>query len=652
MKKAKVMKYVLFIFICTYFLFLNNANSMTVWARGVSNDKITEDWGDLTGNETEFSTPYRIKFNSGNKWHDTYGNSWFYENLLSGESGGFWAYIRRNPKTATYSTDKYDYSSLLENTQKEYGKDAKHYVYSDNLNIKHGSNALNSKVWRSKGSMYIVNSKREVVEDNVEFRYLGYSSNGAYITNPYFPADRPQYTGDYWNNDWIKESWKEPWTMVLPSEYTELGGADPDTTMKTVLGWWEDVLKDPAHVGFKTVAQKAGKKTLRAQAEYWNERLMWLTNPKRGTGIVVGQYITDDGRTLYGTYVFPTENKANLRMTFLGIYEYDEETKEVGDRIAFLSRSENTWEVAVPKVSFKGDYDFDKVGASAYKVDTALEAGKKYYVKATVKNMTSEMPKNVTGDTLIDYWLLDSGIDPKRDYEMAKEGSVQSYNQPQGITYESKAYFEFEILVPANADDDNGYEFEVRGIVDDAYIIRGENYNSNDDSLSMIFDVEKKQEDMALSPNIQLFDQNGNSVKAPVAGQKYTAKFTVTKPVGAKTVGSNKASNPYTTIDASSNDGRGKQVQTIKATDKLYFKKSVTVVLDNIVPTTSYLEICGKISGVHKGLGYNDNPANDGEFCKVFAEENNFAVTDLDVSPGSVIRSKDEVAGRQDLVYI
>ncbi len=609
------------ILLSVFILFINNKSEPTKATALLGNIKVTKYrpiTPDMTNEEILMLTPLAYTFTDG-----SYASGLeFYENKISGK---FWSYIPREPN-AKYDVGNFDYFLLKENHQRAIGRNGD-YLFDKNYsyNLKKGWSDSNGVTYNPTGGHMTVQSGKYKGTTNVEFRYIGYTSIGSTVENPYFPADNNTNNANYWDLNWVKESWINYPNLLQASPYTKQMEMDMDI----LYSWWEkNVFTKYPYA--KTVAQKAGYTG--REAEYWSERVMFETNPNTGTGVLVGWHKDKTGHMWYRMLVLDSPNKPNLRMTEMKIYDVNEVT---GER--------NLMATATNSPSGDG------TNVITNYINKYIKKGDNYEVEATVRNMKSEAPHNTRQNpTLLDYhFTFDDQINKREGYSESYIGGVTSFDQPNTIIYETDAHFKWDVTIPMY---DMNTKIEIRPILNNGFNTNADNYDTNDDSLALVLEV--APEDMALSEEIELFDKDGNQTNSPAPGQAHKLKFVVSKPTGSASVGENgNWANPFATIDVTTTDGKNTYTQTVSATETLMPNGSVEIITNNVVPDTSYIKACAEINPIHAEFGQNDNPVNDGPYCKVFVAENNFAVKDFKVSPGTIKRANKQPAGSENLTF-
>jgi hypothetical protein len=597
---------------------INNTDTSTASVGNIRVTKYRPITPDMSEEEKAFLTPLAYVFTDGSYS----SNLEFYENRISGK---FWSYIPRK-SDAKFDTGNFDYFLLNENLQRAIGKNGDYLVDSNySYNLKKGWSDSDGVTYSPTGAHMTVQSGKYIGMSNVEFRYIGYTAIGSTVENPYFPADNNSANVNYWDLNWVKKSWRDYPNLLQSSPYVEEEGMDMDI----LYSWWEEnVFTKYPHA--KTVAQNAGYTG--REAEYWAERVMFETNPKTGTGVLVGWHRDRTGHMWYRMLVLDSPNKPNLRMTEMKVYDVDEMT---GERTLMATATNSSSGDGTNKIT---NY-----------INKYVKKGDTYEVEATVRNMTSEAPHNTRQNpSLLDYYFtFDDMINLREGYSESYIGEVTSHDQPNTILYETDAHFKWEVTIPMY---DMESKIEIRPMLNEGFNINADNYDLNDDTLALVLEV--APEDIALSEEIELIDRNGNQTNSPSPGQSHKLKFIVSKPTGGTPVGEEgNWANPYTTIDITTTDGQNTNSQTVSATETLLPNGYVEITSDNVIPNSSYLKACAEINSIHAEWGQNDNPANDGPYCKIFVAENNFAVKDFSVNPGTIKRANGEPAGSEALTF-
>lgn len=568
------------------------------------------------GDETNpNATPEYFTFNPNYKdktWYNHYGSTKFYESMYLGQ---FYEYTFKGLESDVDLT-KIDYSKLLENQLRKYrnGKYAVDKSYSWNLD--YCSTPLNKQEpCTTPGHMTLPIGKYK--GEQYEWRYIGYTYMGTVVENPYFPPDR------------LSSVWEQPWEYdKIITDFWEKGYHDaspfvPDDSNPNRTAQ----LKEFFGVLFEEYPGFVSK----AKAErtdpyvYWSHRAMWETDPIKGAGEILIYHIANDGKTYYRTFTLESKPKPNLRITELKLT--DKITNQVIGDV-----------VVDPK---------DPLASPKYLInDGFVKNNKNYKVDVTVMNVPFDKPHDtVTNPTTIDARVAhDNNIWRFDAYDENFPDVAKSDNYPTSIPSGKTAHFTYDYKV----DNSIVNEFEYTARIPSKYYTNGDNYNREDDKLSLHLMIEP--EDISISEKIELLDHSGNEVAYPSPGQSYKLKFIVDKVYGETPLGE-PDNPPNVTLDITRYDGKNTVKDIVKAKKTLMPNGHVEIITEYFPAYTSYLEVTAQIDSIHNSLHQDTDLSNDGPVKKVFVGENNFAVKNLKVSPSPVIRPQGKSAGRQTLSF-
>lgn len=568
----------------------------------------------------KFDTPEAFYFHPvyGGQKRQHYGDRLFYESKYLGDYFIYTWKSAKNKNTILTNLTELDHSEFLENWQSAYGSGGWKLVnqsYSKNLKLgwtPPNDPSKNNYSGDNKGHMIVQSGPYK--GKHYEWRYMGYTYDGTPVVNPYFPADSPSNRKN-WDCNFIIKSWEYPHNLMQPSPYAP--GRDLDDATRKI--WFEEYLFKQ-FPQYKTRAQKEGYTG--KEWEYWDARLMWQVDPVRGCGVLVGWHNTG-GKPFYRTVYLTSNEKRNVRLIELAFYD------EEGKLIAKATRDENA-SYAEPVTNYKS---------------TELKRGGTYTVKATLKNMSDY--QTVTNPTILEYLIAYDAEVGKKDPWFEIDDIVNSIDTPTTIPAGGKAHFEWEYIVPEDVEN----KIQFVGNVPYEYYANYDNYDVDDDTLFLIFDIMK--EDMEMINQIDLLDQWGNEVDYVMPGQVYNARFYVGKFKGETPVGeSGNPKNPFSTINVTVKDGFSSNTFDSVAKDTLYPEQAVPIETGKkIVPKGSYVEVCAIIDEKHNELGQNDILTNDGPVCKKWVSILDFSIKDFEAIPKSIIRPYGQSAGKEDMSF-
>lgn len=520
---------------------------------------------------------------------------------------------------------------MKENTQLELGtKTSKIKYYADTsmtlpyrLNLKTGSDSP----WDNDGLRDGANTGTQMVTEGkfkgkyYEWRYLGYSTDGEAIANPYFPDDYPpkDNSDNYWRGrDWVYQSWYDGYANFNATRW------DLPGNKQKKIDWLNKYLK-PSHPDLF----KNGH-----NASWWADRLSLRNNPDLSTGILMGWHTGGDDNDYYNTFVMQSPKKPNLRLTDLRIKE-----KDTGKVIGSVTR--NTTD----------PYNFSVTNGSK---NTYIDQGRTYVIEGTIKNMkengmsahnTSYTP--VHAEVLVGY---DKTVHEYNEYDEIYSGSkgCQPTSSTKSIKYNSSQNFKCEFTVPSNFKD----EIEIGLRIPNGFFLKGDNTNNEDDISQLTF--KRNPNDMAISKTIEFIDQDGNVVDDVIPEHTYDVRFYVSRPQGNTPVGAvGNAQNPFTTIDVTATDkGTISKSRKVVATQVLNKGKTIAVTANDIIqPLTNVIEACGRINAIHVQKGQNSPNGNDGWVCKTIQSDINISVKDFKVKPQSVFLPTGKTSSYENLRF-
>jgi len=432
---------------------------------------------------------------------------------------------------------------------------------------------------------------------NWEWRYLGYTSSGDKLENPYFPCDDGSYEKD---GPWNWATYDSPYALLVDPDHKAYEIPPQIAGSSQVDSWWTNIVfptdprwTDPAIAGSDPLA-------------FWKSRMYFTTDPT--TGLVIlkawfpsGSYITWDVPRDY----------PNLRITDYKVKD------DNGNVLAEVTR---------------GD-DKDGNPTTLIPPTASVSKGQTLHIEATVKN---ETPPNhlttATPVTLDTMYAYGTNATLENTWDKIDKDSVTSEDNPQSIPAGGTAHFKWGYTIPVSA---NQYA-KVQAVIPGKFWTVGDNNWNGDDNAYVRFDI--AQEDMELSDSIQLLDYTGTTTNKVGPGQSYTIRFFINKPKGNTPVGeAGNPNNPYATLDYQITDKGYMSMQgTSKATETLLPNGQVQVDIPNVMPQTSLIHACGLIDSVNTQAGQNDDISNDGWKCADFASEVNLVVNNLVASPQSI----------------
>lgn len=567
----------------------------------------------------KIDTPEAFQFNPNHP--DSKARANFYKGLKFYETkylNRYYIYTWDNPYETKYqitSSDKLDRALMWENQQITYAFDGNYLAEpynpatgQGNNNLKTGSVPINGPagdnyLGYNTGHMEVQSGKFK--GKMFEWRYMGYTFNGTVMSNPHFPADVPS-SKKLVDKNIIVRWWDAPYNLGDPSAYTP-GRQDiiGDEVRKE---WFENYLfaQRPEFVA------KAREKGAKAGEEwaYWNQRLMWMTDPIRGNGLLMEWHQSSLGYFHGSITLNATSPKRNVRMVELAIYDSD------GNFVANVIRSEATDGELKPVFNYK---------------TTTLTPGKTYRLRAKIKNMSPY--QTVTNPTMAQILVaLDNNVGAKEPV-FDSDAIIDSYNPLDDVMQGNRyGHFQWEYTVPSVTKN----KIQLISTLPGDYYENFDNYDTDDDTLFLEFDI--TQEDMALDDFVELIDYRGNVTDVVVPGEPYSIRYKVSKVSGETPVGdSNNPNNPYATIDVKVEDGLSSTNMIAEAKSTLKPNSSVNITTEQqIVPTGSYIKACAIINEKHHLNGQNADLSNDGPVCRAWSSTLDFSIPTFEIVPSSL----------------
>jgi hypothetical protein len=181
----------------------------------------------------------------------------------------------------------------------------------------------------------------------------------------------------------------------------------------------------------------------------------------------------------------------------------------------------------------------------------------------------------------------------------------------------------------------NSPTLKVCASINEVHKIKGYNDDNTNDSLCQTFKA-KGNDLLILEPELI-----NNGVKVDylsVGSQLHQIRIKVKHNAGEDVIGLNNTTNPKVKVNLTVLDGANRTIinTTLQAKDVLNPKGTVTLPLSQTFSgATGSVRVCLEIDKVHYELGYNDDITNDA-VCKTFETINNYAVSNLKVSPSNV----------------
>lgn len=607
------------------------------------------------------NAPIYLTFNSGSAQANLYGtNKKFWEEYHMNE---FLWYSPVPPEQLVESNADYDRYQILENKQTVWGskykpesvrawytnrnftynlKNGRHDLIDGSINGYKGNGSGTTKITTaySKGGVTY-----NYIGKNFEWRYLGYSTDGMIVPNPFFPPDFPVAANWHPNQQlWIWEPWNNAYTNW--DEDAKRGQYDLNPSRKEK--WIADLFFDrnpkfllPAQNG-ETMEQRKMR-----SAKYWRDAMLIKSNPEWSTGVVQmyhnGLAPSVDG-LWHMVFTMKTPDKPNLRITSFRVI--DTETNKV-----------------IGHVYRNGTYSTNLNVVTEIDDSVMLKAGKQYKLVADVKNMPV---KNQGKDTTHKPLGLDFHIAYDDDVNLINEYSESHYvdkndaeagapkNNDEKIPYNKVVSFnknlagnEWTFTVPDKTVAKD--EIKLRVEIPVAHYIAGENTITEDDFAEIVLPIEKEDIGTLTTANLLKEGQFVDEVEPETV---YDLQFFVNKPWGETPVGdpANLAKNPYASLQVVVTNNLGSKVYTATAKETLHGGKTVMLEIKGVkTGTAPWLEAEWQIRQIHRDIAQSTLLYNDGPFKQRWESEINISVQNFEIEPQVIHRGKNEPAGAEEL---
>ncbi|NOW87961.1 hypothetical protein B0H39_005992 [Clostridium beijerinckii] len=414
----------------------------------------------------------------------------------------------------------------------------------------------------------------DLVGQNLEFRFMGYTEKGTIISNPYFPADNPTSTTNAEYN-WDSEA-------NLSAFGFEKSPLDIDTVTKKQ--WINKYLLKDCITGQSSDLASLG------DADYWINRFIVAGNPAITTGVWIG---SRGGGSGYRTVTTTSEPKPNLRVSWLEIDKDGQQLGQQGEKGAF-SRYSNG---ATTFVEANGKDKQMQVEKDADGNEIGLDRGETYHAHIYYKNIS---PPNHTTEyffpTGLDRYVYYGKAEPFQSDPSYENATLKESIGPDKLIAKDKAAnsehigagagleFEYDFTVPEDA---SGYYKEAVAVPRGYSVVLDGNPSSGHDDFAnrdndayLIYRINPN--DLTIT-DIKFIDEDGMPTTEPDPTKKYKIQYVV------KYVGSNMKEKVPVTI---------KDIAVTNKTGSLYSKPGLTLTQDvqmkkndTITYETDYMEI-------------------------------------------------------------
>lgn len=322
---------------------------------------------------------------------------------------------------------------------------------------------------------------------NGEWRYIGYSSYGDDIGNPYFPSDCPpdyyEQTGDY---NYQPNPWNHP--IGCPSGATKW---DDQSTLQ---------FESKLYALDLLLQQEPTMAAVKADRYWWAKRLSLRNDPRITSAVFKGS-----NGPMYRTVVLkePPNLVHNLRVISQVVTE-----KKTGKIMGQYTLNED------PK-------NYIPVRSNPTE---PLEAGEEYTVTVKVKNMSKLATVSKSS-------LLDTGCGYGSAYNSGllgfSDNQIQSTLESEGIyegTYKGNETKEFSWTLGVG--EEFGKKLRVTAMIDNIHNINGDNLDGNDDTADLYFKVKGVGGNFGLQ-YIKLVGRDGKEYDRATPGEDYKIRYYV-----------------------------------------------------------------------------------------------------------------------------
>lgn len=592
-----------------------SVNTIDSSALGLGQNKIIE-----TAEEDGVVLKYKFNTDYPSKQAEHYGNREMHREVYYPEDdsmdGGFvWYSIvpqDKKPKASETYLGK-----MLENTQNITGGGGDYLVSGAGWNLKYGA----SNPWTAQYYGYNTGTKKIQYGDykgkNYEWRFIGYNGKGSAVGNPYFPADnmtnamknirsKAQY-GEHWSKKaWIKESWKESYSI------NTFGPADTLNNYDKKVEWINEYFfKD--YPAFK----KEGN------AKYWANFLRPLTDPSKEMGVWLG-YHREYG-IWYNTMITTAPKQPNLRLISYKIYD------SKNNLIAQETRNSTSYGSPKPVEKILNKY---------------VHKGETYKIVASVKNMP-HIVKNISGMsiTMNHMYNFDDNIGDTSDYSTPVYTDVANSPNQNRLDSGDIATFTYNYTVPMDSKPKDYIEFTAE--IPDKFYNKNYNTITSDDDASIKLDIAPENLGVKF---IGYYDEERKPAEAVSPNETTWAKYKVTKTEGQTPV---KINSDLVDLQVKMSD------EKTMTTNKLYemagaYTKTGKVIQDGILKNPGdyaffwagikpkVTKVCSQASIPSKWAtkGLNGNPADDVAKPACLVNPDNIVVSNFVAKPETVYLAK------------
>lgn len=327
-----------------------------------------------------------------------------------------------------------------------------------------------------------------------EYRYIGYSSDGIAITNPYMPSDYPinETPGTYAYKVILPPG--TPANTLISSKFSKYSEAFDDSRDKVRYGYKIEAIKKLLN------DTSNGMSKVSTDPNYWAQRLSLRNDPRYDTPIFLG-IRNDNAYYIEIVGPSPVSMISDLIMQKISIYDDNGTANDYSDDIFISSAERNPTTGNITRVG-----------------DVTLENNRTYRVETKVYNDSVEKTKLVPA-------LVDIQVLTDRNYSKypIENGTWNTNKLPGGIPAKSTGTFNYTIFIP----DTVGSNVAIHDRVNKSHFSYGDNIESSNDNLSLTFTVINGDGGDLEAVDSYLVDTNGNKVSYVIPGNEYYINYDV-----------------------------------------------------------------------------------------------------------------------------
>lgn len=611
--------------------------------------------------------PTYITFNDGTAQKNRYDSLGISQIWEQHHMNRFTWYSITEDTPAEQRNDNLDHSAMYENNVARPNLDYAHLVKRQTglwQNLKWGSSDPDIGPYPSNfngqysGTTTITNTNRlsEYFGKKLEWRFLGYTTNGVATDNPYFPADYPSEGWDPKDKDWWTYPWLAydghskkveagPYDVIYPTDPNAPGYEQQRARFEQKVQWFIKYLF-PAHPEMR-----------RPQYDLWTDAANWAkvltlkNNPDWSTGIVTGWH----GSGYYATFAMESPKRNNMR-----VIEY-KVTNKSGQVVGLHTGDPNNNDNISEKWEVNNQY---------------VSAGETLTITAKVKNM-DQRPSylgRATRYTPIRMMQMvaydeDSLILGKWSTPIT-EDVIPGVNEDPA-TRISNIQVGQTVTFDKTKNDDTGqivqWEYKVPSTIREQFVLGAEispgfkasndNVYTDDDDGRLRFWI--KQEDIGLvCESIELINDEGQVTNDIVPGMSHDVRIKVKKTEGNRVVGvEGDYYNPFAAVSASFNDTASvyKDHEKVSATQSLTKQGDTTVITihDAITPLVPTIKADINIHWFNASPDFgNQSSDRTNDSCsKVWRSKNNLSVSNFKILPSSAIGANSTIYENLDFSF-